>query len=430
MPLKCHVTHTFNCRAEPPVVNIDHIRRRASHPEMEFGKLVPVPQYTTACGKGYGLAACPSLGLLVTSDFISNTLSVWSLPSTGGGSSAGSGAGGGANGLARVCTLGGDGSPAPMRFKFSNWYGSGYLAFTSSSLDSSTLLFVTDAGHDAVQIVPYVRINTAMAVNKIYSQTPWFPAEHDTHQCKKGWRCLCVHTVDVVSRAHVGYVAAPGSIAGPRGVAARENLVAVSAWIRLDSGDHVVHLYQRGTGGGALWVHVRVIGGGFGHSDGQLKRHNGLRFSADGTAICVADHWNRRVSMFRVGDGGFVRHIATELGGPLDVEEVDGGWAVACQIFLQHVVEFASDGGSGRPFLGKAGGERGDGDGEFNGPAALALVPGFGLIVREWGNSGRLQVFSTPDIVAMWGMSDVRVGWITATYRAVVHRFCTVPTER
>ena len=43
--------------------------------------------------------------------------------------------------------------------------------------------------------IPYVRINTAMAVNKIYSQPPWFPAEHDKHQCKKGWRYLCVHTV-------------------------------------------------------------------------------------------------------------------------------------------------------------------------------------------------------------------------------------------
>ena len=46
-----------------------------------------------------------------------------------------------------------------------------------------------------IKQLPYVRINTAMAVNEIYSQTPWFPAEHDTHQCKKGWRCLCVHTV-------------------------------------------------------------------------------------------------------------------------------------------------------------------------------------------------------------------------------------------
>jgi DNA-directed RNA polymerase beta subunit len=40
-----------------------------------------------------------------------------------------------------------------------------------------------------------------------------------------------VHIIDVAGRAHMGYVAAPGTISGPRGVAARGSLVvAVSAW--------------------------------------------------------------------------------------------------------------------------------------------------------------------------------------------------------
>jgi hypothetical protein len=63
----------------------------------------------------------------------------------------------------------------------------------------------------------------------------------------------------------VGYVASPGSIAGPRGVAASgaSPLVAVSAWAKTNSGDHVVVVY-RGSHGGAVWEAVRVIGGGFG----------------------------------------------------------------------------------------------------------------------------------------------------------------------
>jgi hypothetical protein len=88
----------------------------------------------------------------------------------------------------------------------------------------------------------------------------------------------------------------------------------------------------------------------------------GLRFSGDESAVCVADAENNRVSMFRVGDGGFLRHIATELWGPVDVEEVEGGWLVACD--GSHTVDFVDAGsGGGRP-LGKAGGGFGSGDGD------------------------------------------------------------------
>jgi hypothetical protein len=256
---------------------------------------------------------------------------------------------------------------APMRFKFySNGWGSGYLAFTPPTTTSTTttttttshprsLLLVADHGHDAV------------------------------------------HLVDVVDRTHAGYVACPGSIAGPRGVAASGTspLVAVSAWMKEGSGDHVVVVYR---GVGAVWELVRVIGGGFGgpgSGDGQLKRPLGLRFSVDGSGVCVADLGNNRASVFRVGDGGLVRHVATELSRPRDVEEVEGGWLVACCGL--DTVEFVSDGDGGgddggRPSLGTAGGGAGSGDGEFKYPASLAIVPGLGLVVREWGN-GRLQVF-------------------------------------
>jgi hypothetical protein len=259
-----------------------------------------------------------------------------------------------------------------MQFKFHDGQGaSGCLTFTSrtttrsttsGSSRSSPLLLVTDAGADAV------------------------------------------HLVDVVGRSHAGYLASPGSIAGPRGVAVSRTspLVAVSAWKKRhssDKSDHAVLVYR---GSGVVWEAVRVIGGGFGgpgsrHGDGQLQRPNGLRFSADGSMVCVADPRSNRVSVFRVDDGRFVRHIATGLRDSYDLEEVEGGWLVVCS--GTHRVEFVGegvggDGGGGRPSLGKAGGRKGSGDGpgELWSPSALAVVPGLGLVVREWGN-GRLQVF-------------------------------------
>jgi hypothetical protein len=366
---------------------------------------VPLPSLMTACGAGFGLAACPALGLLVTSDKGDDTLSVWGLPdgtsgcaSGGAGASAGASAddaspcgGPGGGGLTLVCTLGGAGSPAPMQFQFrKDVYCSGLLAFFNASKNNSSsasvrpLLLVTDAGADAV------------------------------------------HLVDVVGRSHAGYLASPGSIAGPRGVAASRAspLAAVSAWKKASSGDHVVVVYR---GSGAEWEAVRVIVGRFGGpgaASGQLLRPYGLRFSGDGSAICVADSGNDRASMFRVADGGFVRHIATGLIWQLDVEEVEGGWLVSCG-HPSHSVVFVGDGtggdGGGRPSLGKAGGGYGSGDGEFSSPTALAVVPGLGLVVRE-NQSCRVQVFATPDTIAMATVSRSRVAWMGAVARAVLRR--------
>ncbi len=331
---------------------------------VDLGALVPLPALKTRCGSGFGMAACPTLGLLVTSDHKDNTLSVFALPR-----SSGAGAGAGA-GLALVCTLGGASSPAPMRFKFSS--GGGWMAFTGPA--TSRLLLLTDAGLDTV------------------------------------------HVIDVVGRVQAGYVAVPGAIAGPRGVAARGTLVAVSAWKYELNRDHVVRVYE---GSGAMWTAVRVVGGGFGapgSADGQLHRPYGLRFTGDGTGLAVADSGNHRVSVFRVEDGSFARHVATGLGYSWDVEECESGWLVACD--SSHTIQFVDGGGVGRARLGS----RGSGDGEFYCPSALALVPGLGLVVREVGNGGRLQVFATPDAIAMDSMSATRVTWLSCVARAVIRR--------
>ncbi len=120
--------------------------------------------------------------------------------------------------------------------------------------------------------------------------------------------------------------------------------------------------------------------------------------------LTVVDRCNGRVSAFRVEDGSFVRHVATGLGGSLDVEECEGGWLAACH--YSHTVEFVGggvcDGGVSCASLG----EMGNNDGQFMEPSALALVPGLGLVVRDCSS---LQFFATPDAIAQASMSACRV---------------------
>jgi hypothetical protein len=294
--------------------------------------LLPLPGFKARCGRGLGLAVWPAMGLIVTSSDDDDTISVFALPTCAGGEAS--------TGLSLMCTLGGAASTPPLQFKFiSSGSWSGALAFTGPA--TSRLLLVSDAGHDAV------------------------------------------HVVDVIARVHVGYVAAPGSIAGPRGVTARQSQVAVSAWNHGGSGSHVIHLFE---GSGASWARVRVLGGlgGTGAADGQLSMPEGLRFTSDGTGLVVAEWGNGRVSMFLVGDGSFVRHVVTGLSHPLDVEECQGGWLVAC--FGSDSIEFV--GGAGRATLG----QKGSRDGRFRGPGALALTS-IGLLVREKGDNLRMQLF-------------------------------------
>ena len=342
-------------------------------PTMSLGDLVPLPSLMTTCGCGIGMAVCPALGLLVTSDSTGNTLSVFTLPQSISTPSVT------CRGLALLCTLGGTSSPAPMQFKFLDGNGfSGWMAFTGPA--TSRLLLVADHGHDAV------------------------------------------HVIDVAGRVHAGYVAAPGTIAGPQGVAARGSLVAVSAWGKGGSGDRrVVRVFE---GSGAVWTAIRELGGGFGGPgwvDGQLCRPYGLRFTGDGTGLAVADYGNHRVSVFRVEDWSFARHVATGLSYPWDVEECEGGWLVAC--INSHTIQFVGGGDVGGGVVVRARlGKKGSGDGELDLPSALALVPSLGLVVREYGNGGRLQLFATPDAIAMSSMSAARVGWMVAVARGAAHR--------
>lgn len=224
-----------------------------------------VGRLRTLCNHGIGLAACSTLGVVVTSSHADNSLSVWDADPTCSKRHAG---------LRLVCTLGGEGSPDAIRFKFNDDdVVSGYLAFTPFDIRvyMRPLLLVTDVGADAV------------------------------------------HVIDVVERTHKGYLAAPMSIAKPRGVAVSLTapLAGVSAYDALSGRiEGLITLYQ---GRYPSWQVTRVIRG---LGDNQLQIPLGLRFARDDLTIWVADVGHVRA--FRVQDGEFQQNMVEGLR-PCDV---------------------------------------------------------------------------------------------------------------
>ena len=176
---------------------------------VDVASLVHVPAQTTRHhGCGYSLAVCPFQRLLVTSDEDTDCINVFPLRTRGLTQGVGD-SGPGDLEWVRTGTLGGESTPAPVQFRFSDPASSGYLAFTGPA--TARRLLVKDAGHDAV------------------------------------------HAIDVPTRAHAGYVAPPGTIAGPRGVAAWGSLAAVSAW---RGGASSVKLFESTEDG---WIALRLL---------------------------------------------------------------------------------------------------------------------------------------------------------------------------
>lgn len=321
--------------------------------------------------EGEGLAHCDLSGVLVLSSTFRNVLCVFKSP--------------GLDGQLRYLFTLGDGAYFAMKFDFSSVMCSGHLAFTGSA-DARHLL-VADAGGGGT-----------------------------------------VHVIDVVYKMHAGYVAAPGTIAGPRCVAAKGALVAVSAWECSTKCKHIIQLYE---GSGATWMPLRVLGAGFdhpGHADGQLFCPRGMRFSGedvDDMAVVVADSWNDRVSMFRVRDGSFVRHLATDVKDVADVEEYENGWLCGSWggVFVKDGVctlqglpgtygclPFAST----QAFI-----RRGMRDRNNNTRiASIATVANVGLVVRRL--NGQVQVFAALDALQMAAMRVDRVGWMAAVARGII----------
>ena len=320
--------------------------------------------FETTFGAGLGMAVSPASDLLVTSDCFDDTLTVWRLPvharhSPEHARLSPEHARRGDSILTRVCSFGGAQARFPMQFQFRNV--SGNLAFVTVG-DSAPLLLVTDAGNHAV------------------------------------------HFVDVWTRRHCGYLVVPGAMAWPRGVAAtseKSPLVAVSAWEDRFVGQHVVKLFAHKAI--TNWEVVRVIGGLSGHAPGQLCRPNNLRFSRNGSTLCVSENGNACVSVFRIGEERSWTRLAS--GNCLyarDMVEVGAGhWAVAS--FGCNIEVWSEHGGQVVATLLCS----------MSSPNALAFVPGMGLLGRAW-NGTRLLVFATGDMVAMGAMSEIRVAWMAA----------------
>ena len=173
-----------------------------------------------------------------------------------------------------------------------------------------------------------------------------------------------------------------GLLETPNYVTCSESVIAVS-----ETANHRVTLLS--------WADGSLLGrfGSGGSGDGQLNCPRGLRLMADGSGV-VADEFNNRLCVFSA-TGDFVRSLRTGKW-PRDVVEVDsdggasfvvanGGDNTLC------IVSGAS--GAVTPFGGA-----GSGDGRFNRPAALAMVPragsdgGVELVVLD-GNNRRFQVF-------------------------------------
>jgi hypothetical protein len=308
--------------------------------KMDISTLVPLPVRISSdfckLDAGVGVAVCQDL-LVVSS---ANKLQVFALPDD----IIARGDLGTPRDLVHVRTMGGD---APMEFHFG--YCSGCMAFTDGG--ETTLLLVTDAGQGAV------------------------------------------HVIDVVRGTHLGYVAAPGTIVSPQGVATRKSVAAFCCWVS-DHGFKVVRVFE---GSGASWTAVRVIVGG-------IVWPYGLRFTADGLRLVVAN--GRGVSIFCAKDGARLRHIALDVY-PVDVEECDihddggmrAGWVVRDYTGLVAVADNASY--TRRRDLGLS-------------CNAFVLVPGLGFVVRH---STGVQFLATPDAVAMASMSSCKVAWMVAVCR-------------
>ena len=189
-----------------------------------------------------------------------------------------------------------------------------------------------------------------------------------------------IDEVGLFGGRHVRFVG-EGLLEEPNYVTCSESVIAVS-----ESSQHRVTLLS--------WVDGSLLArfGSKGSGDGQLDWPRGLRLLSDGSGVVVADQWNHRLCIF-TATGAFVRSLPTGKHS-FDVVEVDGGASFVVANHIEHTLcKVSGASGAVTPFGG-----RGSGNGQFNGPVALAVVPrggsddGVELVVLEAEN-GRFQVF-------------------------------------
>ncbi len=199
-----------------------------------------------------------------------------------------------------------------------------------------------------------------------------------------------VQQVRIVDGSWVRFVG-EGVLSQPEFVDCNADVIAVSEWC------HRISVFSWADGS------VRAQFGSGGSGPGQL---NGpcARLLADGSTVVVADCFNHRLCVFALS-GEFVAVMGSReqgLNGPLDVLECasDGSFIVA---------NFGSDNlvkvcraGEVLDTHSKCGKD----EEEFNGPTALAALPGGGLVIRD---GAKVHVFHDLALRATWVFACVTV---------------------
>jgi hypothetical protein len=150
-----------------------------------------------------------------------------------------------------------------------------------------------------------------------------------------------------------------------------------------------------------LWATGDLISqfGSEGSGPGQLDYFYGVTLlKGREPGLVVADMCNHRLCVFKV-NGEFVAALGSEEQGlryPRDVLECKDGF-IAANCRRNNLILLSRDGGMVEVY-----GKRGDGDGNFQWPSALAALPDGGLVVR--------------DVVRFRVLHDVtfRMAWIAA----------------
>jgi hypothetical protein len=139
---------------------------------------------------------------------------------------------------------------------------------------------------------------------------------------------------------------------------------------------------------GALIRSIGSSGSGPGQIGAQCA---GLCFTPDGQFIVSAEFKNERLSMFRVSDGGFVKHIGAGVvaDGSKDVQFAPNGELLLADCNSHRVCVFSADNDT----LLRTWGTQGSADGqyEYRYPTALALADSKLFVLDRFG--GRVQVF-------------------------------------
>lgn len=254
--------------------------------------------------------------------------------------------------------------------------------------------------------------------------------------CVSDTRNSTVHEIEVMAGEHLGCVLeTPAALpVWVTGVAAHSRIAPGTA------GDFMLAVATQGPREppyiflftwmerGSAWVHTRSLYGG--HEAGVLRRPCGLRFSACGTHVFVADQERETLFDLDVHTGQLRNRWILEDGGPFtDVEVLPGDVIVATIPESSRVVTVtlplpeAVVGDS--PFAGPKQllcrdicGNRFEMAKTLSWPASLASIPGLGFLIGDGGFLyGHLVLCSTLAGLAQYSMSPERVAWMAVVVK-------------